>query len=88
MGRAGAALAIALLAACSALQFTEAECRGMNWYERGEQEGFGGHPSQIMRLTQQCAKHGVAVPESDYLKGWEAGHDEWYRINGSMGMRH
>ena len=80
-------LLLPFLAGCAAFALSEAECRSANWYQRGERDGFGGHPTQIVRLTQQCAKHGVVVAEADYLKGWEAGHDEWDRLIGSMQKR-
>jgi hypothetical protein len=75
-----------LLAGCAAFDLSEADCRGANWHERGERDGFGGHPPQIVRLTQQCARHGVTVAEADYLKGWALGHDEWDRLIGSIGV--
>ena len=78
--------ALPLLAGCAAFDLSQAECRSMNWYERGERDGFGGHPTQVIRLSQQCARHGVAVAEADYLKGWEVGHNEWDRLIGSIGM--
>jgi hypothetical protein len=78
--RACAALLGCLLAACAALDFTEAECRAIDWHGRGERDGFGGHPMQIVRLTQQCARHGVMVAQADYFKGWAIGHDEHERL--------
>lgn len=74
----------ALLSGCAAFTFSEADCRNMNWFQRGEDDGKGGHPTQIVRFTQQCARHGVVVAQADYLKGWEVGHDEWDRLMGSM----
>jgi hypothetical protein len=43
-------------------------------------DGFGGHPTQIMRLGQQCARHGVMVAQADYERGWAIGHDEHMRL--------
>jgi hypothetical protein len=80
ISRAVAALLVSLLTGCAAFNFTEAECRAINWYERGERDGFGGHPTQIVRLREQCARHGVMVAEADYLKGWAIGHDEHERL--------
>ena len=76
----------ALLSGCAAFTFTEAECRSMNWHQRGHDDGYFGHPTQIVRLTQQCARHGAVVAQAEYLKGWEAGHDEWDRLMGSIGV--
>jgi hypothetical protein len=75
-----AASLLVLLSGCAAFSFSEAECRGINWSERGERDGFGGHPTQIVRLSQQCARHGVVVAEADYLKAWAIGHDEHERL--------
>lgn len=69
-----------LLGGCAAFELTDADCRGANWYQRGEQDGFGGHPPQDLRITQQCARHGILVAQADYLKGWALGHDEHRRL--------
>lgn len=71
---------VCLLGGCAAWNLTETECRNINWYERGKADGFGGHPAQIMRLAQQCARHGVAAAEAQYLEGWALGHDEHERL--------
>jgi len=86
MIRACAALTLALAAGCAAFDLTEAQCRGTNWTERGYADGYGGHPQQFLRLQQNCRRFGVEVAEAEYFKGWEGGHDEWYRLIGSMGM--
>lgn len=78
-------LVLGLAAGCSTL--TEAECRSTNWYQRGHDDGFGGHPTQIVRLRQQCASHGVEIAQRDYLEGWRIGHNEWDRLIGSMQNR-
>jgi hypothetical protein len=72
-----APLLVLLLAGCAV------DCANRNWQERGYADGFGGHPTQIVRLTSACAAQGVSVAEADYLKGWAAGHDEWDRLIGS-----
>jgi Protein of unknown function (DUF2799) len=88
MMRAAATLIMLLsVVACSAFELSDAECRSTNWYERGHQDGFGGHPTQIVRLRQQCAEHGVKIAERDYLEGWRTGHNEWDRLIGSMQNR-
>lgn len=86
MSRACAALALALMAGCAAFDLSEADCRGMNWHARGYADGFGGHPPQDLRLDAACSRFGVAVDANRYLAGWRDGHDEWYRIMGSMGL--
>jgi hypothetical protein len=79
---------LALLAGCALFPLSEAECRGVNWEQRGYADGFGGHPQQYSRLSSECRQRfGVEVPEADYFKGWRAGYDEWYRLIGSMDRR-
>lgn len=58
----------------------------MNWYQRGYDDGYFGHPPQDLRLTNQCNRFAVPVPGSQYLEGWRAGHDEWDRLMGSYGQ--
>jgi hypothetical protein len=72
--------ALCLLAGCAAFDFSEAECRAVNWYARGESDGFGGHPPQDLRLARQCARHGVAISQADYARGWGVGYDEHLRL--------
>jgi hypothetical protein len=71
---------LALLASCAACSVSEAECRGMNWYQLGYSDGWGGHPQQIMRLTGLCARHGVRAAQADYVEGWAIGHDARERL--------
>jgi hypothetical protein len=77
-------LPLLLLAACASL--TEADCRSMDWYRRGYDDGYFGNPPQDIRLAGQCAAHGVRISESRYAEGWRAGHDEWDRLIGSYGQ--
>jgi hypothetical protein len=76
-----------LLAGCALWPLTEADCRGVNWQQRGYSDGFAGHPPQDLRLDRECRRFGVQVSETDYLKGWRDGYDEWYRLIGSMQRR-
>jgi hypothetical protein len=69
-----------LLAGCA---MSESDCRGTDWYQRGERDGYGGHPPQDLRLAQQCARYGVTVPR-EYQDGWAAGHDEHDRLRTMM----
>jgi Protein of unknown function (DUF2799) len=80
MRHVAAILVLIGAAACSMVGLTEADCRGANWYQRGERDGYGGHPMQDLRLEQQCARYGVAVARAEYAKGWAVGHDEHDRL--------
>jgi hypothetical protein len=72
-------LATGLLAA-GCVNLTEAECRGTNWYERGEQEAliYGLRP-QIEIYSYQCSRFGVEASEKDYMAGWNVGQGERIR---------
>lgn len=78
--RAGAGVLLILVAGCAAFDPTEAECRSANWHERGERDGYGGHPMQDLRLARQCGRYGVAVARAEYAKGWAVGHDQHDRL--------
>ena len=80
-------LALLGLAACAASGLSEAECRSTNWNQRGKDDGRAGHPSQLVRLRQQCAGQGVEIDQRAYLDGYRVGYDEWDRIMGSMRNR-
>lgn len=75
------------LAACASSGLTDAECRNTNWRERGREDGRAGHPSQLVRVRQQCASRGVEIDQRAYLDGYRVGYDEWDRIMGSMRNR-
>jgi hypothetical protein len=68
-----------LAGGCAAASLTENECRGTNWYARGEQDALMGNRPQIDRYSEQCARFGAAPSESDYMAGWSAGYGEWNR---------
>ena len=76
-----------LLAGCALFPLQEKDCVGVNWEQRGYADGYGGHPPQYLRLARECPRFGVTVPEAEYTRGWNAGHDEWDRLIGSMRMR-
>ena len=65
---------------------SEADCKGVNW-QRGYDDGFGGHPRQDLRLVRECGALGIEVPQGEYLAGWRDGYDEWYRLIGSIDKR-
>jgi hypothetical protein len=73
-----------LLSGCAAFSLSEADCRGMNWHQRGYDDGYFGHPPQDLRLAKLCRP--VEISDSQYLEGWRAGHDEWDRLIGSYGQ--
>ena len=81
--RIPALILLSLLGGCALWPMEEADCRGVNWEQRGYADGYGGHPQQYLRLAQECPRFGVQVSEADYFKGWDAGYDEWYRLIGS-----
>jgi len=78
---------LALVSGCALFPLSEADCRPQSWRQRGYDDGFSGALSQEMRLVPECRRRfGVEVPVREYLQGWDAGHDEWYRIMGSTAM--
>jgi hypothetical protein len=85
------ATSLALLAAlsgCALFPLSEAECKGVNWQQRGYADGYGGHPQQYSRLSSECKqRYGVDVDQAAYFKGWRDGYDEWDRLWGSMDKR-
>lgn len=83
-----ALLVLALLGGCALFPLGEAECKGVNWEQRGYADGYGGHPQQYSRLSSECKQRfGVDVPEAEYFKGWRDGYNEWDRLWGSMDKR-
>ncbi|HWI35207.1 MAG TPA: DUF2799 domain-containing protein [Burkholderiales bacterium] len=85
--RNGAIVLALLLPACASPVFlTEDQCRGTNWYQRGEQEALMGMRPQIDLYAQQCSKFGAAPSEKDYMDGWAYGYGEWNRrVSGRRG---
>ena len=79
--------AIGLVSACaSQTTLTEDQCRGTNWYQRGEQEALMGMRPQIDRYSEQCSRFGAAPSEKDYMDGWAYGYGEWNRrVSGRRG---
>jgi len=81
-------LTIVLLGGCATASsaLTESECRGTNWYARGEQEALMGLRPQIDRYNEQCSRFGAAPSEKDYMDGWAYGYGEWNRrVSGRRG---
>lgn len=81
------ALLCVLLAGCALFPLQEKDCVGVNWEQRGYADGYSGQFQQYLRLAEECRRFGVTVPEEEYFRGWNAGHDEWYRLIGSFDRR-
>ena len=78
---AGICLAL-FLSACATQTLTANDCRGTNWYARGEQEAIMGMRPQIDLYKEQCARFGAAPSEREYMDGWAYGYGEWTRRAG------
>jgi hypothetical protein len=86
--RAAAFLLAAVICGCAVFPLQEAECRGVNWRQRGYADGLSGTYRQDLRLVPECKqRYGVDVQVEEYLAGWRDGHDEWDRLIGSMDRR-
>ena len=81
--RLRSAAGLLLLAGCALFPYQEADCRGVNWEQRGYRDGYVGYPQQYERAVYECSRFGVAVPEAEYFKGWKDGRFEWDRLVGS-----
>ena len=64
-----------LCAGCAGIG--DADCRGANWYDMGARDAlvYGLRP-QVDQYAAQCARHGVALAEKEYLAGWIDGQRE------------
>lgn len=79
-------LATLLVGGCAVATLTENECRGANWYARGEQDALMGNRPKIDLYNEQCTRFGAAPSEQDYMAGWAAGYGEWNRrVSGRRG---
>jgi hypothetical protein len=77
-----------LAAGCALFPVSEQDCKVADWRSRGYQHGLWGHHPQDLRLEPECReRHGVEMNTAEYLAGWRDGHDEWYRVIGSMDRR-
>jgi hypothetical protein len=73
-----------VLAGCALFPLGEADCEGVNWWQRGYDDGFTGAPPQDLRIVPECKRRfGVEVPRDVYLAGYGEGYAEWYRLIGS-----
>jgi len=66
-------VATTLLGACATLN--KADCESGQWQEIGYKDGARGHVKDVFLglHNKACAKHGVAVDQSVYEKGYEVG---------------
>jgi hypothetical protein len=88
MARAALVCTLVLLAGCTLLPLSEADCKSDDWRSRGYADGYAGHPRQDMRLIPECrSRYGLEIDRAHYLEGWARGHDEWDRLIGSMDRR-
>jgi hypothetical protein len=63
---------IAALSACATLD--EDECRTVNWWQLGNDDGQAGrNVSHIDRHRSACDRHGIPVAEDQWRAGWEGG---------------
>jgi hypothetical protein len=85
--RIGCLLLLGVLCGCALWPIPEAECKGVNWRQRGYDDGYGGHPRQDLRLAKECRRFGVEVSEQDYLAGYGSGRWEWERLWGGLDRR-
>ena len=77
--------ALLLVAGCALFPLTQSDCVGVDWRQRGYDDGFSGANPQDLRLVPECRRlYVVEVPQAEYLAGWHDGHDEWDRIQGSI----
>jgi hypothetical protein len=71
---------------CAGQALSENECRGTNWYERGEQDALMGNRPKIDLYNEQCSRFSAAPAEQEYMNGWAAGYGEWNRrVSGRRG---
>lgn len=86
--RAFVLLPVVLVSGCAVFSVAEQECQVADWRSRGYAHGLWGHHPQDLRLAPECReRYGVAMNVEEYLAGWRDGHDEWYRVIGSMDRR-
>ena len=61
-------LAILVLASCA--EFSEDECKYLNWQAKGVMDGIEGAPKgRILRYQKTCDKYGVTLDQREYEAG-------------------
>ena len=77
--------ALVFVAGCALFPLQQSDCVGVDWRKRGYADGLSGAPAQDLRLVPECRRlYGAEVQTAEYLAGWSDGHDEWYRLMGSV----
>ena len=66
-----AALAAALVAGCAGM--SEADCRGVNWYDVGYRDARFKLQNQDAVYGQQCERYGVKIDAARYGEGFRQG---------------
>ena len=88
MRRAVSIVVVGLTAGCALFPLQQSDCVGVDWRQRGYADGYSGAHPQDLRLVEECRRrYNAEVPQATYLAGWRDGHDEWYRLMGSMDRR-
>lgn len=65
------AAALPLFAGCAGM--SDAECRGVNWYDIGYRDARYKLQSQAAVYENQCARYGVKVDTARYEQGLREG---------------
>ena len=69
-GGAVACVALAALTSCATLN--EEECRTVDWYTLGQQDGAAGRTEgHLNEHRRACADHKLPVDEGQWRTGWE-----------------
>ena len=72
----------ALLGGCALFPLGEADCKGVNWYQRGYDDGYFGAPRGDLRFTKECRERfGVDIRQDEYLEGYRQGYIEYERLH-------
>ena len=66
-----AALAAALAAGCAGM--SEADCRGVNWYDVGYRDARFKLQNQDAVYGQQCERYGIKIDVARYGEGFRQG---------------
>jgi hypothetical protein len=66
-----AVLAAALVAGCAGM--SEADCRGVNWYDVGYRDARFKLQNQDAVYVQQCERYGIKIDVARYGEGFRQG---------------
>jgi len=74
---------LALLSGCSTLN--EQECRSVDWYQLGLQDGQQGKPADLLNEHKEsCKRYGILPDRSQYLNGRNAGLVEYCQLGNAF----